>query len=146
MHHVCHRGTASVSQVSCLVIDARSCLKAAQVSNDFISLTRASQLWIFGWRRLNQRCREANMKEVKFDGGQNLKVITAPYWERTTEGTKRVWQVRAVMDTLKLPNNIQTHTDVDLQSVGHFLPPPFSQCKTINSKGTLRSGPYTLFI
>lgn len=88
--------------------------------------------------------------EVNFHRGAELESNGSPVPERTTEGTNRVWEVDAFMDTLTVPNNKHKLIWMLIYSLSAISFPSFFfflwLCKTINSKGTLRSGSYTLFI
>lgn len=95
---------------------------------------------------------KSKQREVNFHRGrQNLRVITAPnesWLQRALKGCEKsmlLWRRRGAKQ------QIQTHMDVDLQPGRYSVPSAFlffflRMCTTINSKGTLRSGSYTLFI
>ena len=97
------------------------------------------------------------MQEVNFHRGQNLRVIAGSVTELTVEGghSKGMRSQCFYGHADGAKQQIQTHVDVDLQLVCHFLLSLLlllffflfpGLCKKINTKGTLRSGPYTLFI
>lgn len=135
--------TVSVSQVSCLVIN---------VLGAFYRRRRFKWLHLLNARiaPMNHAGRKTWGKLTFIGGGErNLKVMGAPVPERTMEGTNRVREVDAFMDTLRVPNNKHKLIWMLIYSLSAIpLPSLFFLwlCKTINSKGTLRSGSYTLFI
>lgn len=154
-----------MSQVFCLVINELGAfLQVTAGLNDFISLTHASHrgittgdwggthgkltlIGMVGWQTLKVMEPPCSLSPPLLPHSPNSPHPPSQYRcvpPRALTGRRGV---NAFMDMLRVPNDKHKLIWMLIYSLSaHSLLNPHRLCKTINSKGTLRSGLYTLFI